>query len=127
MQWQREIERGAFARFALGPITTRVAIDDAAHVGQPKAGAFELVPIMQALKQAEEPGSIFHIKSRAVIPNEKDLFLIGRKLAADLDSRLVLLASVLDRVGNQINPNLPKHCRVTMHFRQWLHDPLDLP
>src|SRR5438445_13742994 len=104
-----EVEGGSLADRALGPDAPAVAVDDAAGRGQADAGAWELVPAVQALEGAEEPVGIDHVETDPVVLDE-DARLAVDHLAADRDLRrapqAAELPGVVDQVGEQ-DPNQP--------------------
>src|SRR5256885_12484888 len=76
---QREIERRAFAGFALGPHAAAMAKHHALHDGEPHAGTRELPRAMQALEHAEQLAVISHVEAGAVVLHVID---VPRILAA---------------------------------------------
>ena len=58
------------------PHAAAVAMDDALHNRQPDARAFKFVCAMQSLKDSEQFFRILHVKTRAVVADEKNIFIV---------------------------------------------------
>jgi hypothetical protein len=62
-----------------------MAADDTLDIGQSNAGAFELVGVVQPLKNAKQLIGVLHIEAHAIIADKKDLFAVVPGMAADFD------------------------------------------
>src|SRR5581483_6460323 len=102
---QAEPEARAFSRPALGPRAAAVPDDDAVHDGEAGARPGELVLRVQALEDLEELVGVRGIEARAVVLHAVDgAAVLGA--AADLDARVRPPGAVLDRVADQVDPDL---------------------
>src|SRR5437660_12739144 len=102
---QCEIERRAFARFALGPHAAAMTEHHALHDGESHASARELSRAMQALELPEQLAVISHVEAGAVVLHVVDVPRILAD-AAQLDRGDFPRSGELDRVGKQIEPDL---------------------
>jgi hypothetical protein len=73
------------------------------HGRQSDAGAFKRFRWMEALEDAEQFASIFHIKSDSIVPNKHYDLIIGLLHVPDLDLSGCAGAGKLNRIGNQIH------------------------
>ena len=88
-----------------------MALDDPLHDREADARAFVLLRAVQPLEDAEKFVRVAHVEAGAVVADEIDILAVLR-LAADFDDCLLDLARVLERVGKQVDPNLPEQRRV---------------
>ncbi len=59
-------------------------VDDAPHIREANAGAFELVGAVQALKHPEQFAGVLHVEADAVVAHEDDRFaFVARRVAVD--------------------------------------------
>src|SRR4051812_48071563 len=65
-----EIERGAFAKFCLGPNSATMLVDDPLNRRQADARPFEFFAPVQALEDAEQLAGVLHVEPHSVVPNE---------------------------------------------------------
>src|SRR5204863_7320840 len=78
-------------------------MDNASHVGQADAGAFELFGGVKALKHAEELVRILPVEPDAVVPNEHDRLAAPAGDGADLDLSGRACGRVFDCVAQQVH------------------------
>src|ERR1043166_2260441 len=95
---------------SLQPRRARRAANDTAHIGQSNSGALKLLICVQALKHTKELGCVLHIETGAFVTDEEGRFPTLLSQGADFDFSRVALPGVLDRVGEQIGPNLTQEC-----------------
>src|SRR4051812_10968136 len=67
---QREVERGALARLAVGPGPAAVALCDPRHRGEPDPGAGVVRLGVQTLKHSEQLVAIGHVEAGAVVAHK---------------------------------------------------------
>jgi hypothetical protein len=72
---QRETKCSAFPDLCLGPDAATMTRNDPLHSGQADAGALKVGVSVQQLKWRKKFAGVGHIKSCAVIPNEKYSFV----------------------------------------------------
>src|SRR5437588_3531784 len=105
------------AEFRLGPDASAVARDDALDDREADAGAGKLVLPMQALKDAKQLVVVAHVEARAVVAHAVNQ-VCAAALAGDLYPRRGLAAAVLQRVGQQVDPDLPEQRGVAVRGGQ---------
>src|SRR5687767_11579471 len=98
---QREIERGAGVRLAVGPYPPAVANHDPLHQRQPDAGSVEFARVVEPLEHPEQLGLVARVETRAVVTNEIDVLLVVAD-RAHLDQRLLPFRRELERVRQQV-------------------------
>src|SRR5512139_1496078 len=99
--------------FSISPGPAAVAIDDAANICKTNACTFEVILLMQSLKNPEEFIRICHVKSHAVVADEDcDLGFIF-PFVSDLDLCNRPRTSELQCVRNQIGHHYSQHGLVT--------------
>ena len=101
-------------------------MDNPLDDGQARAGPFEVLGAMQALKNAKQLVDILHVKSASIILNKKDK-LAGLRVAADLDSRRGLFAGELDGVGQKVGKDVAEQRWVGVARGQIAHHDLHRP
>src|SRR5690606_7447916 len=102
---KREVERRALVGCAVRPHAAVVAHHDSLHEREPDAGAREFRPIVQPLEHTEQLVPIARVEPGAIVAHVEDvLALLADR--PDLDDRLILLRGELDRVRQQVDPNL---------------------
>src|SRR3546814_2388206 len=83
-----------------------MARDDTLDAGQADAGAGELGRRMQALEHAEQLVRIGHVEPGAVVADAEPVAAVGLVVVRDLDHRRLAARAVLDRVAQQVQPDL---------------------
>ena len=92
---------------------------DALNEGQADTGAFELINIVQALKDAKQFMAVLHVESDAVVAYV--IFMLVAMLpAADLDSGVLLPTREFERIRNQMVKHLAYHRPITERRRERL-------
>src|SRR5229473_8640756 len=114
---QSKKEFRSLADFRLGPDASAVARDDALDDREADAGAGKLVLSMQALKDAKQLVVVAHVEARTVVAHAVNQ-VRAALLAGDLYPGRGLAAAVLQRVGQQVDPDLPEQRRVAIRRRQ---------
>lgn len=104
-----------------------MASDDAADIREADAGALEFGLGVEALKDAEEFGGVFHVESDAVIAHVEDVFggVYALGNGADFDARVGGGRGVFGGVLDEIGPDLPEHGGVGADGGQRFDVPLD--
>src|SRR6266542_2793026 len=64
---QSEIESRPFPHFSFGPDAAAMPLDDSPHSGEADAVPLKPFRVIQALERAEQPVSLLHIKTNAVV------------------------------------------------------------
>src|SRR5947208_13979677 len=100
-------------------------MDNASHVGQADAGAFELFGGVKALKHAEELVRILPVEPDAVVPNEHDRLAGPAGDGADLDLSGRACGRVFDCVGQQVHEHEAEQGSITVHGGQIVQLPDD--
>src|SRR6185312_10059670 len=100
-----EVERCAPIRLALRPDAAAVTLDDAPRDRQANARTFEILRGVKALEDAEQALGTAGIEARTVVANRVQL-VPGARLATDLDERVLAPARELQRVGDEVHPDL---------------------
>ena len=72
-----EIKGCALIEGGFDPNPTAMAADNMLGHGQADACALEVVGVMETLKNAEKPVGVGHIKTDAVVANEKDYAIVA--------------------------------------------------
>ncbi len=81
-------------------------------------GTFELVWLMQALKNAKQLVNISHIKTRSIVPHEHHYFIVVSIGAPDLDFGPRPYARELDGVGQKVDDYEPQQGTVSVTNRK---------
>src|SRR5581483_9170600 len=123
---QREIKRRALIDAAFGPGAASVAVNNAANVGQADARAFELPGSMKALEDAKQFFRVTRLKADAIVANEENRFARGNR-CADFDSGDLARSGVLQRVVDEIDQDMAKEIRVSIHLGQFRDCPIHAP
>src|SRR5258708_39555309 len=71
---QGEKKRSTFTHPGLSPDASAMTMNDSLDTGQTHPGSFELLIRVQPLENAQEFPSMFHVKTRAVIPDKVNPF-----------------------------------------------------
>jgi len=100
------MERCAAVRLAFGPNPSAVQADDSLHVGQADTMAGKLAFSMETLKNPKQFVGIAIIKTLTIILQRIDAFALGFP-STDDDDGFPAFRSELDRVFQEIGPNLP--------------------
>ena len=103
-----------------------MAMNDAPHIGQADSSDFKLVAPVQSLKNAKKLMRVLHTKTGAIVFDEIDLFPVPLQ-AADLNHRIFPVPGKLQRIGEQVDPDLLEHGAVAPHLGQGVDFPIDLP
>jgi len=74
---KRQIKMCCLIQLALRPDPPAVPLNDASHIGQPQAEAFELRLEMEMLEDFEQPFGIPGFKSDAIVAHAQDDFVPG--------------------------------------------------
>src|SRR3989344_2490003 len=98
---QREIQRRALPRRALGPDAPAMALDDAPHDREPHAGAGKLGGGAQPRERAEEPIGVRHVEPGPVVADPVYRLVVVASHAA-LDAGALGPPGELPRVAQQI-------------------------
>src|SRR6185295_4548468 len=114
----REPERRAAIGRGFGPDFPAVALEDALHDRQPDAAALEFRLAMQALERAEQLRRVLHVEADAVVAHEVGLLL---HVPTDIHPRAVALARILERVADEIGPDLADDRGLAFAGRHRIH------
>lgn len=107
---------------ALAVNATAVALDHASHRRQADAVAFEVALHMQTLERREQPVCVGHVEAGAVV-GHVEMDRAVRLVCADPNLRMLALGGELQRVAEQIDPDLANEPPVALEPRQGLdHD-----
>src|SRR5258707_512267 len=123
---EREIESRALVDLRLGPRPASVAGDDSPYIGEPHACALEFFRPMQPLEHSEQFLGVFHVETRSIVPHVK-LQFAALSPAPDFDFRQVARTRILDRIREQVGPDLFQHRKIPAHIGQGLDVPFDVP
>jgi len=104
-----------------------VAVDDALYGRETDSGAFEFLGAVEPLEHAEQLVGVLHVKADAVILDKVDgrTTLLGQ--AAYLNSSNILPACKLERIRDQVDPDLLEQRRVALAVGQVADRDFDLP
>src|SRR5262249_15114993 len=115
---QRKGKSRAFVELALRPDAPAMSTDDALDDGQAHAGAGKVLAPVQSLEYAEKLFRVAHVEARAVVDDLEDRLAI-LETAEDLHLGRGPLGAVLERVADEVRPNLAHHGRVAHHRWQF--------
>jgi hypothetical protein len=104
-----------------------VSLNDTPDSSEPYASTFELLRVVQPLKDTKELVRVSFVEAHAVIPNEEDRLPFALYAADDFDHRPLANARVFEGVGEQILHDQPQHERVATDLGQLPDLPDDLP
>ena len=100
-------------------------VDDALNGGEADTSAFELTFSMQTLEYTEEFVGVLHVKSYAIIAHKINLFAVFFQ-TPHLDESGVAVATVFERVSDQVDKNLLEKGGISLHFGQGQNVPANL-
>src|SRR6185437_16512039 len=118
MSRKGEVERRAATGLALCPDPATVPLDDSAHDREADSGALEFLGAVQALKDAEEPLGALRIEARAVVSNRVKPAAFGPLRTVDGNERLLAAAGELQRVGDEVHPDLAQQRQIGLRVRK---------
>src|SRR5262245_27821006 len=110
---------GTPLRLALGPDPPAMPHDYALHDGQSDARAGELAGRVQTLEHAEQLLREAHVKARAIVAHVIERFAVYN-FTEDLHRGILLLGAVLERVADEIRPDLLEYRGIAARVGQIL-------
>src|ERR1700752_832260 len=94
-----------------------MSLDDSLRRREPHARAFELLVAMQPVEDAEQLVLVLHVEARAVVGDAIDdvrpVYDRGYR-----DARIVAPARILDRIADQVQPDLLQQRGVASRARE---------
>ena len=112
-----ELKRSAPPQLRFHPDSSALTLDNFLTQSKSDASAGNFSS-MQAFEHAEHPVGVLRIDTDSVVPHRKQpSFRVS--LRRDVDSRR-LLASVLNRIGNEVLEKLQQHNLFGHHGWQWI-------
>src|SRR5262245_45806169 len=102
---QCKVKRRALVHCGLGPDAPTVAVDDALHNSEAHACALILLGAVQPLKDAEEPMSIAHVETYAVVFDEVDVLVVSA-LTTHFNAGDLTLPGELESIREEVDQDL---------------------
>src|SRR5665213_3595661 len=115
---QGESKNCALVQCRVSPDATTMPVHDPLYNRQSDAGSLVFLCAVETLKNAKQLVRVSHVEARSVVAHEIGL-VPTLPLTADFNHRQVALARVFERIGNEVDPNLPQQSGVSLARRQF--------